>query len=67
MFSAWTLIAMGLQFLKVALAAAKVNGLPQEVIDEVQAGINKIQAVHGSPVTKQQLDDLMVDGPFGPN
>ena len=65
MFSAWTLIALGLQFLKSALAAAKINGLPQEVIDDLQAGIDKIQSVHGTPVTKQQLDELMVDGPFG--
>lgn len=65
MFSAWTLIGLGLSFLKAALAAAKVGGLPQEIIDDIQAGIDKIETVHGTPVTKDQLDALMVDGPFG--
>lgn len=65
MLSARQWIALGLSFLKTALSAAKIAGLPQELIDDLQAGIDKIQTVHGTPVTKQQLDDLMVDGPFG--
>ena len=61
----FTLLTVSLNLLKGVLAAATNVKLPQEIIDGIQAAITSLEGVHGSPVTKAQLEQLRVDAPFG--
>lgn len=61
----FTLVTVSLSILKGLLSAATRAKAPQEFIDAVQAAVNAVQQVHASPVTKNQVDGLMIDGPFG--
>lgn len=55
---AWlTLFQIALSLLSTIGAAAHKEGLT-ELADIVNAAIAKLQEVHGSPVTKQQLESL---------
>lgn len=53
-------IQLALALLQVTLTAAKVNGLPAEVIADLEAAVTKLQAVQGTPVTWAQLNQLRV-------
>lgn len=61
----FTLVGVSLGILKGLLAAATKSKAPAEFIDAIQAAISAVQKVHGSPVTKTQISELMVDGQFG--
>lgn len=61
----FTLLAVALNILKGVLAVATSNKLPTEIIDGIQAAIDAVTKVHGSPVTKAGLEALRVDLPFG--
>lgn len=50
------LIALG----RGLLAQMKKGGVAQEVIDDFEAGLLKFETVHGTPVTKNQLDSLRI-------
>jgi hypothetical protein len=53
-------IQLALALLQVSLTAAKVNGLPVQVVTDLEAAIAKLSSVQGTPVTWQQLNDLRV-------
>ena len=59
------LLTVALNLVKGVLSAATNAKLPQEIIDGIQAAVTALEAVHGSPVTKDQLEQLRVDAPFG--
>ena len=51
-------ILLSLNLLSVSLAAAKIAGAPQAIIDELTAAITKLQSVQGTDVTWEQLQGL---------
>lgn len=51
-------ILLSLNLLAVSLAAAKISGAPQTIIDEIEAAIAKLQTVQGTPVTWEQVQGL---------
>ena len=53
-------IQLALALLQVSLTAAKVNGLPQQVITDLEAAVTQLQSVQGTPVTWEQLNGLRV-------
>ena len=53
-------IQLALALLQVSLSAAKVNGLPVEVVADLEAAVAKLQSVQGTPVTWAQLNGLRV-------
>jgi hypothetical protein len=53
-------IQLALALLQVSLTAAKVNGLPVEVIADLEAAVTKLQSVQGTPVSWEQLNGLRV-------
>lgn len=55
-----SIIELVLGLLGTALAAAKVQGLPGEVVTGLQAAIASLQKVQGSPVTFSQLEELRI-------
>jgi hypothetical protein len=61
----FSLLGVAIGLLKGVLAAATTSKLPQEILDAIQSSITALQGVHGSPVTKAQLEQLRVDAPFG--
>ena len=58
--NALALIQLIVTLLSGVLAAATSNKLPQEIIAGVQAAITALESVHGSDVTKAQLESLRV-------
>lgn len=58
--SALAVIQVVLALLSGVLAAATRSNAPQQIIQGVQAAIAALQQVHGSEVTKQQLESLRV-------
>lgn len=50
------LIALG----RGLLNTMKAGGVAQELIDTFEAGLQKFETVHGTPVTKDQLDSLRI-------
>ncbi len=62
----WTLlITLAISLTKGLLATATKAQLPQEILDALQSALNSFTLVHGTPVTKDQLEQLRVDAPFG--
>jgi hypothetical protein len=55
-----SIIDLVLSLLGTALDAAKQNGVAQEVIAGIEAAINELTTVQGTPVTYQQLESLRV-------
>jgi len=53
-------IELALSLLQGILSSAKVQGLAPEIIADIEAAVSKLIAVHGSPVTYQQLESLRV-------
>lgn len=53
-----TLVLLALALLQSVLEQAKISGAPLEVIESLEAAIEKLLQVQGSPVTMQQLEDL---------
>lgn len=54
------LISLALSLLQSVLAAAKVGGVPTDVIAMLQAAINSLLQVQGTDVTYNQLESLRV-------
>ncbi len=54
------LIGLVLTLLESVLSAAKVGGVAPEVIANIEAAVEKLLAVQGSPVTFSQLEGLRV-------
>lgn len=55
----WTvLIQVALSLAKVVLSQATKSSLPAEVIADVQAAVDALQRVHGTSVTKEQVESL---------
>lgn len=61
MISALAIISVFLPLLKAILAAATQNNLPAEIIDAISSAINALSSVHGSDVTREQLESLRVE------
>jgi hypothetical protein len=59
--SALTIIQLVLFLLNGVLSAAIKSGLPAEIITIIQNSITELIKVHGTEVTKGQLDSLIVD------
>jgi hypothetical protein len=57
---ATALIAVILGLLQSILAAAKVQGVPADVVALIEAAVNNLLQVQGTPVTYSQLEDLRV-------
>lgn len=57
---ATALIGLVLTLLESVLSAAKVGGVAPEVIANIEAAVEKLLAVQGSPVTFAQLEGLRV-------
>jgi len=55
-----TLISLVLSLLQSILAAAKVGGAAPEAIGNIEAAVNNLLAVQGTPVTFAQLEGLRV-------
>lgn len=58
--SATSLIALVLTLLQSVLAAAKVGGVPAEVITLLEGAIANLLQVQGTDVTYSQLEELRV-------
>ena len=58
--NALLLLQLVISLLGGILAAAVKSGLPAQVIASIQAAIGALEAVHGSDVTKAQLEGLRV-------
>jgi hypothetical protein len=54
------LLQIVLALLSGILAAAIKSGLPQQIIASIQNAISELEQVHGSEVTKAQLEALRV-------
>ena len=62
----WTvLVTLAISLTKGLLAAATKAQLPQEILDSLQAALDAFYKVHGTEVTKSQLELLRIDAPFG--
>ncbi len=57
---ATTLISLVLTLLQSVLTSAKVGGVAPEIIANIEAAVEKLLAVQGSPVTFGQLEGLRV-------
>ena len=57
---ATTLIRLVLTLLQSVLSAAKIGGVAPEVIANLEAAVEKLLAVQGTPVTFEQLEGLRV-------
>ena len=58
--NAFFMLELALQLLKGVLAAATKAQAPQAIIDAISGAISAIEKVHNDPVTKSQIDKLMV-------
>jgi len=54
------LIGLIVTLLQSVLAAAKVGGTPQEVIDLIEGAVQNLLKVQGTDVTYSQLESLRV-------
>lgn len=52
------LLGVSLTLLEMVLEKAKASGAAVEVVQALEAGIAKLREVHGTPVTKAQLESL---------
>lgn len=52
------LLGVSLTLLEMVLEKAKASGATVEVIQALEAGLAKLREVHGTPVTKAQLESL---------
>ena len=59
--NALTIIQMVLFLLNGVLSAAIRNTLPGTIIGTIQNAIAELEKVHGTDVTKGQLDSLIVE------
>ena len=57
---ATTLISLVLTLLQSVLSAAKVGGIAPDVIANIEAAVENLLAVKGTPVTYSQLENLRV-------
>lgn len=57
---ATVLISLAVTLLQSVLSAAKVGGVPTEVIALIQAAVTNLLKVQGTPVTYSQLETLRV-------
>ncbi|HTR24676.1 MAG TPA: hypothetical protein VMI10_11885 [Terriglobales bacterium] len=55
-----TLVSLALSLLQSVLAAAKVGGAAADVIANIEAAVNGLLKVQGTPVTFAQLEGLRV-------
>jgi hypothetical protein len=53
-------ISLALAILESVLSAAKVNNVALEVVQGVEAAVNALKKVQGTPVTYGQLESLRV-------
>lgn len=60
----FTLAELGLSLLEQYLGVLTKSKAPQEQIDRVAAAIAEIRQVHGSAVTKTQIEGLLVPQPW---
>lgn len=60
-----SLLGVAIGILKGVLAASTKAKLPQEVLTSLASAITQLESVHSTPVTKAQLEQLRIDGPFG--
>jgi hypothetical protein len=58
------LIGILLPLLKGLLNTATGSGLPGEIIDAIEAAITALEKIHGTPVTREQLESLKVEVPW---
>lgn len=58
--SATALIALVLSLLQSILSAAKVGGVPAEIVSLIEGAINNLLQVQGTDVTYSQLESLRV-------
>ena len=54
------LIGMVISILQSVLSAAKVGGIAPEVVANIEAAVQNLLAVQGTPVTYSQLEGLRV-------
>lgn len=52
------LILVGIKVVEGILAQATKAQLPQEVLTSLEAALNVLRGVYGTPVTKAQLESL---------
>ena len=57
-------IEIALNLAQAALGAAKINGLPLEIVTDLEASVKALQKVQGTPVTWEQLNGLRVQPTF---
>lgn len=55
-----TLIALALSLLQSVLTAAKIGGVPAEVITLIEGAVQNLLKVQGTDVTYSQLESLRV-------
>lgn len=62
MNESWEVLAsLALTALKALLATLTKAKAPQEIIDSIQNAINEVAKVHGTIVTKAQVDSITLD------
>jgi len=52
------LLNVALSLSKIVLAQATKSKLPAEIIESLQVAVAKLEEVHGTPVTKDQVESL---------
>ncbi len=57
---ATTLISLALALLNSVLSAAKIGGVPTEIVDLLSGAIANLMKVQGTDVTYSQLESLRV-------
>ena len=57
---ATTLIALVISLLQSVLGAAKIGGVPADVVALIESAVNNLLQVQGQPVTYSQLESLRV-------
>jgi hypothetical protein len=55
-----TLISLALTLLQSVLTSAKASGVATEVLADIEAAVQKLLTVQGTPVTLQQLESLKI-------
>lgn len=54
----FSLVLVGIKIIEGVLAQATKAQLPAEILASIEAALNSLRTVYGSPVTKQQLESL---------
>jgi hypothetical protein len=54
-------IGLALSLLQAVLSQATKNGLAANIVADIQAAVDAVAKVHGTPVSKGQLDQLLVE------